>query len=410
IIDAFNATKHPDVISGREAPDSVFRDFVDGFFAGFSPEQRAGANEAAKVTKEDFSRYYDMVSATVPDDGYFELLLKSCWHMAGSGGTTSTKGRGTFASPGNLITCDEVARSVNFSEQQELGGRRFCGPSRRHFHCSRDTVRGGPKTCNDHFSSPAVFRSPNEGREQSFNTLRESRAAGSGCSGRSSVGPSDENRMLRSALLSRTFDSQICFGGREGENEAPGRFQRAGATEDDHERAPPPPAGGGRVGRVAEGAAWTPGGRRLIPGSTAFTSHLGSGMMAKTLESGVEDGANGESLGPRFSVTNSRALEASAVREPPVWIPKLDPKRRRPAAAAAVANDGSGGSHEWDSSRQATRGKLARDRKCGVTFRPASCHPSGVVSLAKLMGSREELDPGQGMDQSHVDNGVPASS
>lgn len=35
----------------------------------------------AKATKEDFRRYYDVVSATVPDDGYFELLLRTCWRM-----------------------------------------------------------------------------------------------------------------------------------------------------------------------------------------------------------------------------------------------------------------------------------------------------------------------------------------
>lgn len=45
-MDAFDATKHPDVVSGCQAPDSVFKDFVAGFVAGFPPEQRASANAA----------------------------------------------------------------------------------------------------------------------------------------------------------------------------------------------------------------------------------------------------------------------------------------------------------------------------------------------------------------------------
>ncbi|CAN0107484.1 unnamed protein product, partial [Ectocarpus sp. 12 AP-2014] len=71
VIDSFDATKHPAVVSGRKTPDSVFRDFVDGFIAGFPPEKRVSANA--------MEEHYDVISATVPDDGYFELLLRSCW-------------------------------------------------------------------------------------------------------------------------------------------------------------------------------------------------------------------------------------------------------------------------------------------------------------------------------------------
>lgn len=39
------------------------------------------SQDEARVTKKDFRRYYDEISATVPDDGYFELLLRTCWRM-----------------------------------------------------------------------------------------------------------------------------------------------------------------------------------------------------------------------------------------------------------------------------------------------------------------------------------------
>ena len=43
IIDAFDATRHPEVVSRRRAPDAIFRDFVDGFSAGFPEDREASA-------------------------------------------------------------------------------------------------------------------------------------------------------------------------------------------------------------------------------------------------------------------------------------------------------------------------------------------------------------------------------
>lgn len=210
---------------------------------------------------------------------------------------------------------------------------------------------------------------PNEGREGSFKSLRESRAAGSGLGGRSSVGPSDENRILRSALLSRTFESQILFGSGGGEDEALERFGRPGARTTHNER-PPPAAGGGRMGRVAEGAAWTPGGRRLIPGSKAFVSHLRSGMMARKDASAENDEeASSTSSGSFVLLSAKKSRELAAARAPPVWIPKPDPRSSTPIA---VATD--------------TSGKVAAsDRRV-----------SGSISLAQLMDSGGDSSSGHG--------------
>lgn len=49
IIDAFDATKHPAVVSGCQAPDLVSRDFVDGFVAGFPPDRRASGTQGRLV-------------------------------------------------------------------------------------------------------------------------------------------------------------------------------------------------------------------------------------------------------------------------------------------------------------------------------------------------------------------------
>lgn len=242
-------------------------------------------------------------------------------------------------------------------------------------------MRDAPKIGNDHFSSPPAVLPPNEGREGSFNVLKESRAAGSGLGRRSNVGPSDENRMLRSAQLSRTFDSQIFFGSSEGEAEALERFQKPGAPgTDDRKPPPPPPAGGGRVGRVAEGAAWTPGGRRLIPGSKAFVSHLGTGMMAKKDAFADDDGEASSTSSSSTMLLSARKTRArAAARAPPVWIPKLDPKSSVPAAFAADAS-----------------GNVA----VNDTTLP------GATTLAQLMDSGGDSHYGHGRDQHMADGGI----
>lgn len=284
---------------------------------------------------------------------------------------------------------------------------------RRHFHHARETaISGGKKIGNDHFSAPPVVLPPNVGREGSFNSLRECRAAGSGLGGRSSVGPSEENRQLRSAQLSRTFDSQILFGSNQGEEEVLGCYQRPGiAAETDNGRPPPPPpppAGGGRVGRMAEGAAWLPGGRRLVPGSKAFVSHLDNGMMAKKFAT-VEDndGASSTTSGSiTFSARKSRA--AAAARELPVWIPKPDPKSTRPVAAAAAAA-ADGGGRGYGSARQ-RMGRVKEGDKSG--FDVAARNAFGPVSLGQLMSGGEEPTPGGQTEitQHHKDGkGFPIS-
>lgn len=161
----------------------------------------------------------------------------------------------------------------------------------------------------------------------SFNTLQKYRAAGSKLGGYSGSGPSKENRRLRATLLSKMFDSQIYFGKTESAPE-----QRVGSEYTNRR-----PAGGGRVGRMAEGAAWTPGGRRLIAGSKAFVSHLGHGMRVTRDEAGrriekpsppgntsTDDrGAlPSEGTAKTREASENRSRAAAASRETPVWIPQ----------------------------------------------------------------------------------------
>ena len=78
IVDAYDASKHPDVISGKKTANDVYREFLDTFDVG-------GVHDG-KVTKDEFENYYDNVSACIDDDDYFELMIRNAWHISGGEG------------------------------------------------------------------------------------------------------------------------------------------------------------------------------------------------------------------------------------------------------------------------------------------------------------------------------------
>ena len=41
------------------------------------------------VTRDDFSRYYAHVSASIDDDSYFELMMRNAWRIAGGEGQSA---------------------------------------------------------------------------------------------------------------------------------------------------------------------------------------------------------------------------------------------------------------------------------------------------------------------------------
>ena len=75
----YNASRHPDVISGKCTEDQVLTAFLDTFNG--SKDRKKGS-----VTPQDFCNYYKSVSACVDDDDYFELMIRNAWHMSGGSG------------------------------------------------------------------------------------------------------------------------------------------------------------------------------------------------------------------------------------------------------------------------------------------------------------------------------------
>merc|ERR1719327_968879 len=49
-------------------------------------EQFEDGKRDGKVTKDEFLKYYQGVSASIDEDDYFELMIRNAWHMSGGKG------------------------------------------------------------------------------------------------------------------------------------------------------------------------------------------------------------------------------------------------------------------------------------------------------------------------------------
>eukprot|EP01035_Chromulina_nebulosa_P017555 gene17555-23119_t len=78
IAKAYDASKHPDVISGKRTSAEVLREFLDGFDVGGEVD--------GKVTRQEFENYYKKISSSIDNDNYFELMIRNAWHISGGEG------------------------------------------------------------------------------------------------------------------------------------------------------------------------------------------------------------------------------------------------------------------------------------------------------------------------------------
>jgi len=78
LIDVYDASKHPDVLSGKKTPDEVLREFLDTFDVGGEVD--------GKVTRQEFMNYYHNLSASIDNEDYFELMIRNAWHISGGEG------------------------------------------------------------------------------------------------------------------------------------------------------------------------------------------------------------------------------------------------------------------------------------------------------------------------------------
>ncbi|XP_041363443.1 calcyphosin-like protein isoform X1 [Gigantopelta aegis] len=73
VVYAANARRHPKYLSGEWTEEDTLRHFLDSIDTPGCPD--------GKVTREEFLNYYAGVSATVDDDCYFDLVMRSCYNL-----------------------------------------------------------------------------------------------------------------------------------------------------------------------------------------------------------------------------------------------------------------------------------------------------------------------------------------
>jgi len=71
---AANARRHPRFLSGEWTEEQTLRHFLDSLDTPGSPD--------GKVTRQEFLNYYAGVSATVDDDCYFDMMMRSVYGLS----------------------------------------------------------------------------------------------------------------------------------------------------------------------------------------------------------------------------------------------------------------------------------------------------------------------------------------
>jgi Ca2+-binding EF-hand superfamily protein len=79
---AYDASKAPKVLSGRQTESEALADFMKEWHSG-------GAKEVSDITADDFVEYYRDVSASIDSDDYFELMIRNAWHISGGEGASA---------------------------------------------------------------------------------------------------------------------------------------------------------------------------------------------------------------------------------------------------------------------------------------------------------------------------------
>lgn len=105
IAQAYDASQHPDVLSGKRTQSDIFREFLDTF---------DGGEKDGKVTPDEFIKYYSNVSASIDDDDYFELMMRNAWHISGGEGwsANSTCRRVLVTHPDGHQTVEEIQNDL----------------------------------------------------------------------------------------------------------------------------------------------------------------------------------------------------------------------------------------------------------------------------------------------------------
>jgi Ca2+-binding EF-hand superfamily protein len=81
IKDVYNASRHPDVISGKKTTDQILVEFLETFEMHHNVQN--GERADGQITEDEFIEYYTNVSASLDNDEYFGIMMNSSWNLSG---------------------------------------------------------------------------------------------------------------------------------------------------------------------------------------------------------------------------------------------------------------------------------------------------------------------------------------
>jgi hypothetical protein len=87
IKDKYDASKHPDVKSGKKTQNEVLKEFLETFEMHHNVMN--GNKSDGSVTLDEFIEYYTNISASVDNDAYFDLMITNAWNLDGKNNTNN---------------------------------------------------------------------------------------------------------------------------------------------------------------------------------------------------------------------------------------------------------------------------------------------------------------------------------
>lgn len=77
----YDASKHPDVKTGKKTEDEILKEFLETFEMHHNVLH--GYTTDGTVTLEEFVEYYTNISSNIDNDSYFDLLMNNAWNLDG---------------------------------------------------------------------------------------------------------------------------------------------------------------------------------------------------------------------------------------------------------------------------------------------------------------------------------------
>jgi hypothetical protein len=89
----YDASKHPDVKSGKKTENEVLKEFLETFEMHHNVMH--GGKSDGMVTPDEFVEYYTNISANIDNDAYFDLMMSNAWNLEGKNNSENTPFAGT---------------------------------------------------------------------------------------------------------------------------------------------------------------------------------------------------------------------------------------------------------------------------------------------------------------------------